>query len=613
MSPGLFDPPGGAQGKSLIRSGFPAMLLAASLSFLICLASGILKQWWGEVAPIWVANGVLVAQAMVVTSKRTRMLVLGGGMLGFLGANLYVGESLYVSSCFTAADMVEVVIALLLGPRALSAAELIRPRAGLRFVLGAVIAAPVISGLVAMSLLDGWSTVHPFSSLGNWVLSDALGVAIFVPSALIFFSGEMLDLFRSEKRLRAIGLLSALGVITLAVFGQNKIVAMYWILPPIAWLAFEIELAGVLLGVLITIALAIFLTLNRLGPLWLLPYPDNHDRILTLQVLMLAAIAVAFPISVMQSERNRLMRLLRAGEQRYRMLAEHSDDVVMELALDGTVQYASPRLVFSLGHEPQSMVGRSALELADPRDRPLVQAAIDLAIRRRGESSLEFRARRDNGSVFWAEGFFSMLPQLSRHAQPALAFMLRNVHRKKEQEATREERQTQLERLAYLDELSGLHNRRYFDEQLARRLARVAGEHTVTLLLIDVDHFKAFNDLYGHVCGDACLRSVAAALREAAHEADVVARFGGEEFAVIVEEGESALRLAQHIRARIEALAIPHAASDAGVVTLSIGMADTRTYPTSDPRMLLTLADERLYHAKRAGRNRIASLEGLSF
>ena len=173
-----------------------------------------------------------------------------------------------------------------------------------------------------------------------------------------------------------------------------------------------------------------------------------------------------------------------------------------------------------------------------------------------------------------------------------------------------EEANRRLERLSMLDGLTGVANRRRFDEALDvewRRARRSA--LPLSLMLVDVDAFKLFNDTYGHLEGDACLRRVSETLAASlGRAADLAARFGGEEFVALLPHtsAEEAAGLAERLRGRVEALSIPHATSPvAGVVTVSIGCATAVPTEDGEPAALLAAADAALYAAKRAGRNRI--------
>jgi len=172
---------------------------------------------------------------------------------------------------------------------------------------------------------------------------------------------------------------------------------------------------------------------------------------------------------------------------------------------------------------------------------------------------------------------------------------------------------TQLERLSTLDTLTGLANRRRFDEVLRQEWRRSAREATpLSLVFCDIDFFKNFNDGYGHLAGDECLVKVARAVSAVSNRpGDLAARYGGEEFVLVLsgtgEEG--AFNLAEKLRTRIEELGIPHAHSPLGShLTISLGVASVVPRPGSAPEELLDLADRALYAAKEEGRNRVKVL-----
>ena len=161
-------------------------------------------------------------------------------------------------------------------------------------------------------------------------------------------------------------------------------------------------------------------------------------------------------------------------------------------------------------------------------------------------------------------------------------------------------------RLMTLDGLTQVYNRRYFQEALDREIARSRRyKHPFALVLLDVDHFKQVNDRFGHQAGDLVLRRVSSLLKSKVRLNDLVARIGGEEFAVIVPEAKrgGARALAEKLRKSVEAELFTHE-GQAFMVTVSLGVADfSATIETADG--LIKLADERLYKAKRDGRNRV--------
>ncbi|MCK9918397.1 diguanylate cyclase [Microbacteriaceae bacterium K1510] len=167
----------------------------------------------------------------------------------------------------------------------------------------------------------------------------------------------------------------------------------------------------------------------------------------------------------------------------------------------------------------------------------------------------------------------------------------------------------QLEELAQRDGLTGAANRRVFDARLrAAWQVSSALASPLALLMIDIDHFKQFNDRYGHLEGDACLREVAKVLITSARNDDLAVRYGGEEFAVLLPGAltQQAQRIAERLRRSVEELAIAHADSEFGRVTISIGVATTVDSGATSIEDFVRAADEALYAAKAWGRNRVA-------
>ncbi|MEQ9691774.1 MAG: diguanylate cyclase [Bauldia litoralis] len=195
-------------------------------------------------------------------------------------------------------------------------------------------------------------------------------------------------------------------------------------------------------------------------------------------------------------------------------------------------------------------------------------------------------------------------------ADGASLSVISDITHQKQAEASLSELNERLEALARTDALTGLLNRRAFDEALEhefRRGARTAAP--LSLLMIDVDHFKAFNDTYGHPAGDDCLRKLAQCLQQTIKRpADTAARYGGEELAAILPDTspEGAVLLAEDFRNAVRELAIPHSGSDKGIVTVSIGVSTLGRGSTIGAHDdLVHRADEALYAAKEAGRDRV--------
>jgi diguanylate cyclase (GGDEF)-like protein len=185
------------------------------------------------------------------------------------------------------------------------------------------------------------------------------------------------------------------------------------------------------------------------------------------------------------------------------------------------------------------------------------------------------------------------------------AAMERKVAERTEELASANDR---LDRLSRTDSLTGCANRREFDERLAHEWSRgVRSGGDLTVMLLDVDHFKLYNDRYGHPAGDVCLREVARAVQGAVRDTDLVARYGGEGFALILPGPmtEGGPIVAERIRASVEGLGIPHAEAARGIVTISLGVAAAAPASGGEPGKLVSQADTALYGAKRQGRNRV--------
>ncbi|MBN9316035.1 MAG: diguanylate cyclase [Devosia sp.] len=295
--------------------------------------------------------------------------------------------------------------------------------------------------------------------------------------------------------------------------------------------------------------------------------------------------------------------VLKQKEGEFRLLAESASDLVERFAADGTRTYISPAVERLTGETPGELLGRNAFDVINDEDRPAVEAAAERL--RQGESEQEtvaFRRLRRDGREIWLE------TSLRVAAEPSGQFSVVGVTR---DITDRKELELRLEGMALRDGLTELANRRAFDTALAREVALARRTGTpLSLLMIDADRFKRFNDDHGHLAGDACLKSIAVLMARAARRpADVAARFGGEELALLLPATDlaAARAIGVDLCRQVEALAIPHPRNlPWAVATVSIGVA------TLDPRRedavpeatwLLGTADLALYDAKAQGRN----------
>lgn len=252
----------------------------------------------------------------------------------------------------------------------------------------------------------------------------------------------------------------------------------------------------------------------------------------------------------------------------------------------------------------------NALSYYTPESRPKITAAVESALRDGTPWDLELEIVSALGRRVWVRAQGEPVREEGRIVQLAGAFQ--DITERKHAELELQRLNASLSELSYTDALTGLGNRRRFDETLAAEWTRAFRTSTpIACLMIDVDHFKLYNDLHGHPAGDACLREIARVLQgtlRTPHESAL--RYGGEEFAVLLPGASApgAMQAAHRILRAVEAAAIVHGASPASAhVTVSIGVASLM--PNADIRAeeLVRQADAALYRAKTQGRGRVAT------
>jgi diguanylate cyclase (GGDEF)-like protein/PAS domain S-box-containing protein len=291
----------------------------------------------------------------------------------------------------------------------------------------------------------------------------------------------------------------------------------------------------------------------------------------------------------------------------FRTLVEHSVDTIFRMTPTCEILYVSPAVRGQLGYEPEELIGKIVFDLIYEPDRLMARAAAARSAEPGVDNSPGTqRWMHKDGRLVWIEVNGRMVH--GKNGLPSeIIIVTRDISDRK---ATEE----QLERLATTDALTGLRNRRGFDEILDREWKRTLRSGSPTsLLLLDLDHFKQLNDAYGHAVGDDCLRAAAQAFRGIVRrDTDVVSRYGGEELAAILPHTdlEGAIEVAESVRLAIAALRVPHRENHqgGGIMTASIGVATALARDggtTQMPAALLHAADTALYKAKQRGRNRV--------
>ncbi|HZG75094.1 MAG TPA: diguanylate cyclase [Paenibacillus sp.] len=303
------------------------------------------------------------------------------------------------------------------------------------------------------------------------------------------------------------------------------------------------------------------------------------------------------------TDRKRSERFIRESEERYRTLVQLSPDSIF-IHDEGKIVFcndACARLV-QVDH-PDELLGTDLFDYILPDAHRKMELLIQRIYNMEYEDIPPFETklvRRKTGDVIDVEGTSAFV---EHNGRKMLQVVLRNVTKR----SIEKER---LQRLSQLDGLTNIANRRYFDVVLNREVNRARrNKLPIALLLFDIDNFKKYNDMYGHLTGDDCLKRVTeAAGKMLKRPGDLLARFGGEEFAVLLPETDEygAEIVAEQLRLQIQSLAIPHPQSDVlPVVTISVGVSSMTRPTTADIVPFIERADRALYAAKRNGKNRV--------
>lgn len=316
---------------------------------------------------------------------------------------------------------------------------------------------------------------------------------------------------------------------------------------------------------------------------------------------------------------------LAAQQQRYQDLFNFAPDGYLVTDPTGVIYEANQAIAQLLQTNQQQLMGQSFQDFVVPAQQAqFVQQWQQLMSGQETSKTFELGLRPINSADFPAELTVGLV-QNGQQEVVGFRWLVRNItqrklveaqiltlnaqlqQRVKEQTASLKRANRELSKLAFVDPLTKVANRRKFDDHLHQEWRRLQRQDTpLTLILCDVDHFKRYNDLYGHPAGDACLRHVAQVLKLAVgRPGDLVARYGGEEFALILPTTtpEGAVQLIEKIRSNLAALQIPNGED---FLTLSFGISTVIPSRQTCQEKLIAAADQALYFAKRNGRNRYA-------
>lgn len=556
---------------------------------------------------IWVANGLGLAY-LLLAPRWLWTRYLAAVFCGMLAGGIVVGpESWARSTALSLCRVAEVALAAYaLRKRSAQMPHFCDQRYLLRFAVYAIGGAPVLSSLLLAAGYGVSGHAVSWSEMANWITTNGLGSAITTPACVALFHNRLKF---PESGKRPWPLLLAMIPITIGAFAPWRAPLVFLIYPTVALILFRLGLGWAAMSTLFVTAVGSWFTIHNLGPFAEIGAALSRNPTVLLQLYLASGMFLIFVASSVLDTLKEIERRLRQAASMHELVAENSRDVIIFADFHGNRSYVSAAAERLGGWSREELLGHKSLELVHPDDRGKIRSVIEgLRVGSNGELA-EYRIKNVKGGYVWVEGNLRAVHDPSTGVAIGILNILRDVSHRKEAERKLQDAYATLEALAATDPLTHLANRRAFDQCLANEWRRCLRDRLpLSVLLIDADWFKSYNDAYGHPRGDICLKHIAdSALEAVARPSDLVARIGGEEFGVIVPNthSEGARQVAEKVRAALRGRKVSHAANPSGCVTISVGTATMVPTLGEHANTLIERADEALYRAKHAGRDRV--------
>jgi diguanylate cyclase (GGDEF)-like protein/PAS domain S-box-containing protein len=537
---------------------------------------------------------------LIGRSRRQWAPILIGAAIGSVAASSIFGFGAIFALPMAAARVGEVGVAAWLFNR-------LRVRRGFlgslervgRFVATVGIVGPALGATIAATTVAIGYDLRFEQQWRLWFVGHSLSMISLTPVISLILSGAVRRWWRDAPhplRLEGVLLVGATTVVAVGVFGQNHVPLLFLPILPVMLTTFRLGLIGAGASSIVLALVGGYATLHDMGPANFLG-SGMQTRMEFLQLYLACTVLTAFPVAADLSRRQALYRRLGESEARYRLLADHSTDIVLSVDIDGRIRYVSPSFEQITGTDPAGLIGQIVFDLVDRVDRMVVMTAHRDAIDDpKGTQIVEYRARVNGGAQRWFETHTRAVLDGDGMVGGTVS-MIRDVSHRKSREA-------ELSRAASTDPLTGLANRRVFDAALAARIA--AGGHEIAgcVAVFDIDHFKTVNDRFGHDTGDKVLQAFARMARGVMREGDVVARLGGEEFGILFPDTgiEQAHILCERLRTTLAATRLRHGPS---IVELTVSAGIAAIDGNDSATAVLRAADRALYAAKAEGRDRL--------
>jgi diguanylate cyclase (GGDEF)-like protein/PAS domain S-box-containing protein len=699
--------------RSLREAVAPAattLAVAAAVSISVALT-----RVPSGVASLWIANGILVGVLLRTPSPHWPLL-FGLGALAQVLPRLALGDAPLVAFGLTAINLAEVALVAVTIRRRVP--DIDAPEAMLRVSRLATVTTVLACTLSATAAAALWSAYgSPFGEIWlTWFCAHLLGMVIVATLAVVALGDGLFLLGRQGRRADFAACMLLLVFACAVVFAQQRYPLLFLVHLPLLLLTYRHGMGGAVLGLVAVGVASTAAALLQFGPFRLVASASIVERNLLAQVFVGATALMALPVALALTARRRLAAQVRESESRYRLLADHAQDIVVRVGDGGQPSYVSPSVQNLLGWTPAEFGDH----LVHPDDRARRDAVFARLLAQGGDAKVVYRVRHRDGRdvslealatrvsgdgrgghelVYSArdvtarvaaeaavvrnrqrlqsliDGIPAMVAHIDtderytfanraigralrrdphaivgrtlREVRGEAAYRLISPH---VQAALRGEPQTfegvehpregvqleyqasyvpefdaqgrvcgfyslttdisalkraerELAQLAREDPLTGLANRRQFDERLEQAVVRSRRlELPLALMLVDVDYFKQVNDRHGHPAGDAVLRAFADRIRASTYDVDLVARLGGDEFAVLFEYATGIQQVAVVARKILDAMRVPVELDGGSAVdvaaSIGIGFQREASYGLS----LMALADKALYAAKQAGR-----------
>lgn len=555
----------------------------------------------------WVANGTLLAYLLLVPRWHWPAYLMVGFAALLGGAALTDGHLNFGIALQSSLNLCEVLFAA----QALRPKSTVLPQFSdlgylLRFLGYAVVAAPVAAGSIftLFEVLVHHSSVR--TAFFTWTVADGVGTAVTTPALVaIFQAGLKKDVNWRRDWIYPVLLVA----VTLAAFAQSTLPLLFLVYPVLVLTLLRLGLAWSTLLLLFVAFSSGSLTWFGLGPFAALAILHYTDPSVLLQLFIATGMFILYSVSVAIEKQNATERKLSEIVNLHRLVTKNSRDVIIVADFDGSRSYVSDAVSTMGGWTPEELQNQGSLDLVHPLDKPLAVSAIR-DVKNGGDGArLELRIRKVDGEYLWVESVLRTIRNPVTGVPKGILNIVRDISERKRAEQELQEAYRAVEALAETDALTRLANRRRFDHYLTSEWRRSMRDHTpISLLMIDADYFKSYNDTYGHTRGDSALKQIAEAAQDVVtRPGDLVARFGGEEFAVILPntDSEGAAKVAHEICTALSDRRLAHTANPLGYLTLSIGFATTVASFGHHSVNLIETADQALYQAKKNGRNQV--------